>query len=108
MIYTPWKTWSPPAFVRMPEPHKISRSKLYLKPEVVFSLVRHLSVVIADVTFPDQAVDGSLVGVGTVPQHSAVVQTKLVLGSRGKAEETKQMKGREVISAILTSSLKQN
>lgn len=52
---------------------------LYLKPEVVFSLVCHLSMVITDVTFPDQAVDGSLVGVSTVPQHSAVVQAELVL-----------------------------
>lgn len=52
---------------------------MYLKPEIVFSLVCHLSMVITDVTFPDQAVDGSLVGVGTVPQHSAVVEAKLVL-----------------------------
>lgn len=60
-------------------------SSVYLKPEIVFSLVCHLSMVITDVTFPDQAVDGSLVGVGTVPQHSAVVEAKLVLWSRRKA-----------------------
>lgn len=54
-------------------------SILYLEPEVVFSLVCHLSMVIADVTFPDQAVDGSLVGVSAVPQHPAVVETELVL-----------------------------
>lgn len=51
----------------------------YLKPKIVFSLVCHLSVVITDVTFPNQAVDGSLVGVGAVSQHSAVVEAKLVL-----------------------------
>lgn len=51
----------------------------YLKPKVVFGLVRHFSVIIADVAFPDQAVDGSLVGVGAVPQHSAVVEAKFVL-----------------------------
>lgn len=54
-------------------------SILYLKPEIVFSLICHLAMVITDVTFPDQAVDGSLVGVSAVPQHSAVVETKLVL-----------------------------
>ena len=51
----------------------------YLQPEVVFSFVCHLSVVIIDVTLSDQAVDGSLVWVSAVPQHSAVVKTEFVL-----------------------------
>lgn len=52
---------------------------MYLQPEVVLSLVSHLPVVITDVTFSNQAVDGSLVGVSAVPQHSAVVESELVL-----------------------------
>lgn len=51
----------------------------YLKPEVVFSLVRDFSVIIADVTLPNQAVDGPLIWVGAVPQHTAVVEAKFVL-----------------------------
>lgn len=52
---------------------------VYLKPEVVFSLVCDFPMIVADVTFPDQAVDGPLVRVGAVPQHTAVVKAKLVL-----------------------------
>ena len=63
----------------IPKNKRKTYSILYLKPEIVFSLICHLSVVITDVTFPNQAVDGSLVGVSAVPQHSAVVETKLVL-----------------------------
>lgn len=51
----------------------------HLEPEVVLGLVRHLTVVVADVTLSDQAVDGPLVGVGAVPQRPAVVQAELVL-----------------------------
>lgn len=54
----------------------------YLQPQVVFGLVRDLSVVVADVAFPDQAVDGPLIGVGAVPQHAAVVKTEFVFGIR--------------------------
>lgn len=59
----------------------------YLQPQIIFCLVRHLSVVIVDVAFPDQAVDGPLVGVGAVPQHPAVVKTELVLRGRAKAKD---------------------
>lgn len=52
---------------------------MYLEPEVVFCLIYHLSMAVADVTFPNQAIDSSLIGVSAVPQHSAVVETKLVL-----------------------------
>lgn len=55
---------------------------VYLKPEVVFGLVCDLSVVVADVTFPDEAVDGPLVRVGAVPQHAPVVKTQFVFGIR--------------------------
>lgn len=51
----------------------------YLKPEVVFSLVCDFPVIVADVTFPDQAVDGPLIRVSAVPQHAAVVKAKFVL-----------------------------
>lgn len=51
---------------------------MYLQPQVVFGLVGHLAVVVADVTLPDQAVDGSLVRVGAVPQCSAVMEAELV------------------------------
>lgn len=57
----------------------------YLKPEVVFGLVCYFSMIIADVTFPDQAVDGPLVRVSAVPQHTAVVETKFVFGIRWKS-----------------------
>lgn len=52
---------------------------VYLKPEVIFSLVCDLPMIIADVTFPDQAVDGPLIWVSAVPQHTAVVKAKFVL-----------------------------
>lgn len=52
---------------------------VYLKPEVIFSLVCDFPMIIADVTLPDQAVDGPLIWVGAVPQHTAVVKAKFVL-----------------------------
>lgn len=58
------------------------RLRSNLQPEVVFGLVCDLSVVIADVALPDQAVDGPLVRVGAVPQHAAVVKTEFVFGIR--------------------------
>lgn len=57
----------------------------HLEPEVVLCLVRHLAVVVADVAFPDQAVDGPLVWVCAVPQRPAVVQAELVLRRRREA-----------------------
>lgn len=54
----------------------------YLKPEVVLGLVCYFSVIIADVTFPDQAVDGPLIWVSAVSQYTAVVKTKFVFGIR--------------------------
>lgn len=57
-------------------------SRVYLQPEVVFRLVCNFSVIIADVTFPDQTVDGSLIWVSAVPQYTAVVKTKFVFGIR--------------------------
>lgn len=59
--------------------------QLYLQPEVVLRLVRYFPVIIADVTFADQAVDGPLVGVSAVPQHAPVVKTKFVFGVRRKS-----------------------
>lgn len=57
-------------------------SPAYLQPQVVFGLVGDLSVVVADVALPDQAVDGPLVRVGAVPQHAAVVKAEFVFGIR--------------------------
>lgn len=62
----------------------------HLKPQVVLGLVGHISMVVCDVTLPNEAVDGPLVGVSAVPQHSAVVETQLVLCGRGQAEERTQ------------------
>lgn len=42
-------------------------------------------MIIADVTFPDQAVDGPLIRVSAVPQYTAVVETKFVFGIRWKS-----------------------
>lgn len=47
-------------------------------------------MVVTDVAFSDQAVDSSLIGVSAVPQHSAVVETELVLRSWRESEETRQ------------------
>lgn len=68
------------------------QSAPYLKPEVVHSLVRYLSMVITDVALPNQAVHGSLVGVSAIPQHSAVVKTEFVLWSGREAKGMKEVK----------------
>lgn len=62
-------------------------STVYLKPQVVFGLVCYFSVIIADVTFPDQAVDSPLIWVSAVPQYTAVVKAKFVFGIRRKSTE---------------------
>ena len=72
----------------------LERLSAHLEPQVVFRLVGHLSVVVGDVALADEAVDGALVGVGTVPQHPPVMQPQLVLGGWSQTREG-EGRGRE-------------
>lgn len=46
-----------------------------LEPQVVLCLIGHLSMIVGDVAFADEAVDRTLVGVGAVPQHTSVMKS---------------------------------